>query len=197
MRRTRGISLPSIPISVRAASAARGAPGVAAFAPGVPEPDAPASAVLEQFQRERDDERAALNHALAALHSGLEQISTLREEILKDAEAQLVELAVDIARKVLMQEIQAGRYAIDPIVQAALRQVPPRQDVTAHLHPEDWARCQMVRESSSNPAAGYIRFVADPGVPRAECLLETPEGIVQSAVDEHLERITDALRHVE
>ena len=72
----------------------------------------------------------------------------------------------------------------------------PRQTVVAHLHPDDWARCQMAREASAD-GAGRIRFVADPSVPRAECVLETSEGIVQAAVDDHLDGIGEALSGAE
>ena len=46
-------------------------------------------------------------------------------------------------------------------------------------------------------SGGNIRFVADPSVPRAECVLETTEGIVQSAIEQHIERIADALQNAE
>jgi hypothetical protein len=35
------------------------------------------------------------------------------------------------------------------------------------------------------------------GAARAECLLETPKGIVESLIDEHLERIGKALKTAE
>jgi len=188
------IKLPGKPLGVRvaaaadpAAASAQTAGAGAADPPDRPEPDQQLAA-----------ERAELSQARQALQDGLEKLQTLRAELIRQAEQQLVELALDIARTALMQEIQAGRYEIDPIVKAALQRVPPRQTVVAHLHPEDWARCQMARDSGGTAGppsrvAGEIHFVADPSVPRAECVLETPEGSVQSALDDHLDRIGEAL----
>lgn len=165
---------------------------------------------VREMQQDLTAERIRLVQAQKALAYGLKDLTRLREETVRQSEEQLLELALEIARKLLMQEIQAGRYEIDPIVKEALLHVPARQDVTVHLHPDDWATCQMAREEASrppasglggrpkgSPGAGRIQFVADPGVRRAECMLETSEGIVESAVEGHLANIAEALKNAE
>ena len=132
----------------------------------------------------------------AALVSGLKQVAELRDSVIKAAEQQIVQLAIDVARKVLMQEIQAGRYEIDPIVQAALAQVTSWQEVVVHLNPEDFARCRQAQENSQDDSSG-ARFVADPAVRRSECVLETAQGVVRSATEEHLREIASALQEPE
>ncbi len=124
----------------------------------------------------------------------MEKLSRLREKMIRESERQLVELALEIARKVLMQEVQAGRYEIDPIVKEALLHVRTRQDVLVRLHPDDWAACQTAREAEGSAGAGNVRFVADPSVRRAACLLETSEGMVESTMEANLENIAEALK---
>lgn len=149
---------------------------------------------LQAAQQSLDAERARLAQARKALAAGLGDLSRLREETIAAAEAQLLELALEIARKVLMQEIDGGRYEIDPIVREALLHVPARQEVVVHLHPDDWAACEIAREAGGAAGAGHVRFLADPGVRRAECLLESPQGMVVSAVEAHLQDIAEALK---
>ena len=139
-------------------------------------------------------EGGRLVQAHKALSEGLAELSRLRAQITKDCESQLLDLAVEIARKVLMQEIQAGRYEIEPIVKEVLRHVPNRQDVVVRLHPEDFAACGPAREAGGQEADAGVRFVADTSVPRAGCVLETPEGNVESAVEDHLDGIAEALK---
>ena len=115
--------------------------------------------------------------------------------MLAEAEPQLVRLAVDIAQKVLMQEIQAGHYEIDPIVTEAMKQVPARCEVVVHLHPDDHARCEAARQLGDD--AEGVRFVADPNVRPAECVLQTGEGVVESGVETNLARIGEALTGAE
>jgi flagellar biosynthesis/type III secretory pathway protein FliH len=104
-----------------------------------------------------------------------------------------VELAVNIARKVLMQEIQAGRYEIDPIVQEALNRVPARQEIVVRLNPADLAKCRQAASIQAQEDCPGVRFVADNSVQRAHCLLETPHGIVESAVESNLEAVAAAM----
>jgi len=146
---------------------------------------------LAAAQQQLQAERKKLAGAMAAIQDAAGQLRQLHADILAEGERQLADLAVQIARKVLMQEIQAGRYEIDPIVAEALRHVPARHEAVVHLHPDDHAACQMVGQLAGE--AEGIRFVADPNVPRAECAIETPEGVVEAAIESHLSQIARAL----
>jgi flagellar biosynthesis/type III secretory pathway protein FliH len=66
------------------------------------------------------------------------------------------------------------------------------------LNPEDLAHCRKAQQQDEQGGALVgIKFVADPNVGRAECLLESPKGIIKSLIDENLERIGKALRKAE
>lgn len=159
--------------------------------PAKPADDA---AVVEMRQR-LEAERAGLDQARRALASGAAQLAQMESDLVRQAEGQVLELALEIAAKVLMQEIRADRYEIDPIVKEALRHAPTRREVVVRLHPDDLARCG---QGSSPPAeSGDVQLVADPSVPRAGCVVETPEGVVESALDAHLATLGEALRGLE
>lgn len=181
------VELPHPPTAVRVIPGPAGGDNRAAGSP-----DAPDNGALQSDQAALETERAELARARQTLERAAAQVAGLEPKILADAEQHLLDLAIEIARKVLMQEIQAGRYEIDPIVTEALLHVPARQVVVAHLHPDDWARCQRASDGSGD-GAGTVRFVADASVPRAACVLETPQGVVQSVVEDHLERIAEDL----
>ncbi len=157
---------------------------------------AQADLIRQQATEEMQALRDELAQTRSALESGLEQLGELREQILVEAESQLLDLALDIARKVLCQEIKAGRYDIQPIVEEALAKMPSRRDVVVHLSPEDWAHLEMAHEGNAIPG-GNVRFKADPSVKRAECILETGEGVVDASIDEQLDEISDALKEQE
>jgi flagellar assembly protein FliH len=150
-----------------------------------------ATARLAEEQRATQAEGASLVSARQALTHAAQQVEGFRAELLAEAEGQLLTLAVEIARKVLMQEIQAERYQIDPIVAEALRRVPSHGGVVVHLNPGDCSRCQAAVKQEGD--GQQVRFVADVNVQPAECLLETPEGIVESSVEGHLAAIAEGL----
>jgi len=155
-----------------------------------PAPDAQAARLYEQLQAER----AELARAREALAAGAARLAGLEGELIRQAQQQVLELALEIAARVLSQEIRAARHEIEPIVAEAMRRVPSRRDVVVHLHPEDLARCTPPGEAIGADDEADVRFVADPAVPVAGCLIETPEGVVESDVAGNLQRLAEALR---
>ncbi len=147
-------------------------------------------------RRSREDldrDRAALQQARQALVAAAGEVTSMRGQIIADAEEQLLDLALGIARKVLMQEIHAERYELEPIVREALGHIPARQDVLVRLNPDDLRRCDV--ESLAGEDDG-IRFAPDPAVPPAGCVVETPQGIVESSPGGGLEDIEQTLKEV-
>jgi len=144
-----------------------------------------------QFAEELEVEQGKVQQACRAARSAAEALRRLREGLLAEAEEQLVALALDIARKVLMQEVAAGRYEIAPILAEALQHVPGQGEVVVHVNPEDHARCRETGQLADD--AGNVRFVADPKVRPAECLLETSEGTIESSMEANLARVGEAL----
>jgi len=163
-------------------------PGQAPPAPG----QAPIDAAAEA-QKEIEAERGRLAAAATALEQAAGQFAELQEQFIRTAEAQVVELALEVARKVLTQEVQAGRYEIDPIVREALSRVGPRVEVVVHLNGVDLERCGLVAQQAETTGPGSIRFLADPKIPPGGCLLQTAQGVVESSIDEHLDRVAEAL----
>ncbi len=156
-----------------------------------------AEAVVQDSQKVLEAEIAKARQARMALENALDQVGQLQAQLLKDAEQQLLQLSVDIAQKILAQEIQTQPYQIEPIVKKALQHAPPRTDVVVHLHPDDYAQCEMARQAEKNSQSGGITFLADPNVNRAECVLETSQGTVESRIDAHLETIVEAFKNPE
>lgn len=150
----------------------------------------PAPDLAKLMEKERND----LKLAAMALQSGVQRLQRMQQEMLAQSEEQLRDLAISIAEKVLMQEIQAERYRIDPIVQEALKRLSARSDLVVRMHPEDLSRCEMAKSPQETAGAGDVRFVADPTVKRAECIVEAQEGYVVSSIETNLGALAQALR---
>jgi flagellar biosynthesis/type III secretory pathway protein FliH len=135
--------------------------------------------------------------ACQALNSVIAKLNQFCDTLFVEHKEEIAKLSVEIARKVLMQKIQDGDYEIESIVKEALKNAPTRQNVVVHLNPEDHILCQKAQEEEPSGALAGIKFVSDPDIGRAECMLESPKGIIESLIDEHLERIGKALKTVE
>jgi len=172
-------------------------PLAAVAAPGPEQSDRREGQARREMRERVDAELAELHSALAALAEAQAKFHDLQENFLREAEQQLLNLSIQIARKVLMQEIQAQRHEVDPIVREALSRIPARMDAVVHLHPDDLARCELACRDQQAPGAGSVRFLADPGVGRGECLVQTSHGTVESSIEGHLGEIAKALTESE
>jgi flagellar biosynthesis/type III secretory pathway protein FliH len=133
-----------------------------------------------------------LMQAAAALSTAAAKVAEFHESQLKQQNQQIAKLAVEIARKVLMWEADQGHYKIEAIVQEALKNAPSHENVVVRLNPADAAVCRNMQENTTEMFAG-IRITADANVKPAECVVETPRGIVESFIETHLQHIGEAL----
>lgn len=179
------IRLPHKIAAVRVAGAASSA-AAAGSAAGDADLQARAGALVDAQLRQ-------LGSAIDAVTQAAEELEAQRQQIIRKAEGQMVDLAVNIARKVLMQEIQAGRYDIDPIVREALASVQQRQGALVRLNPSDLERCELARQGDES---GTVKFVGDASIPPAHCTIETVQGQVVSTVEGHLQQVAEALKEL-
>ncbi len=132
-----------------------------------------------------------------ALEDAVTKINEFQKNLFESSKEQIAKLSVEIARKILMRKVQEGDYEIESIVKEALKNAPTHQDVVVHLNPEDHVQFQKVLQGDAGGALADIKFVSDPNIGRAECLLETPKGVIESLIEAHLERIGKALEKAE
>lgn len=154
-----------------------------------PAPTPPSAPPVEKAPPEPDDrQRGQFDLAWQAMRAAADRLDRLAKDLAERAEMQLLDLAVQIARKILQQDVQAGRHEIEPIVHAAMSKVSFRQDVVVHLNPKDWERCELVHPAEGQEMT-HVRFVSNPQVPPAGCIVETPEGLIESSIEQQLQEV--------
>jgi len=156
-----------------------------------------AGAVAQARTRDLEAERAALAQARQALERAAARVAGLHDAILAECEDRLLDLAIDIARKVIAQEVRAGRHDIEPIVRQALRLAPPRREVVVHLNPDDLAAAEKAGNGQAGGALAHLRLAADPSLGRGECIVETAEGTVEARIDDQLDHLRHTLKGTE
>ncbi len=144
-----------------------------------------------------ETQKQTLQQTCQVMEAAASQLSQTCQDLFDDHKDQIAKLAVEIARTVLMQKVFEGAYDIEAIVKEALRHAPTQNDVTIRVNPLDLADCCAAQAGDSKETLGHLQFVADPDVGRADCVLESPKGIIQSMIDEHLHRIGEALKKTE
>lgn len=157
-------------------------------APPCPLPiDAPRES--DALRRQRED-LAQLCQTVGTLAT---RLNDLHQHTVAQHRSDIAKLAVEIARKILTRQIDEGAYDIRAIIEEALKRAPTRQNLVVRVNPEDLATCQQFQKENPGSQFAELDLVADWSVDRANCLVETPKGIVKSFVEEHLTRIAEAL----
>jgi flagellar biosynthesis/type III secretory pathway protein FliH len=126
-----------------------------------------------------------------------DKLSRLYEETIANHHSEIARLAVEIARRILAQRVANDDYDIQLVVEEALKRAPTHQNVVVRVNPQDLTACQKLQQDNTDGPLAQLEFVADRSIARADCLVETPKGIVKSFVEQHLERIGEALMKVE
>jgi flagellar assembly protein FliH len=151
-----------------------------------------------EIPRERlEKQQAELTQLLATVHGIADGLRKLHEETLASNRVEIARLAMEIARKILQSKIGKGDYEIQAILEEALKQAPTRQNIVVHLNPEDLPRCQQLQQETPQGPLAELELVADWNIGRGECLVETPKGVIRSFLEEHLDRIREAIERAE
>ena len=137
------------------------------------------------------------SQACQTINGVVTKLNQFYEKVFAEQKEEIARLSVEIARKVLMQKVEDGDYKIASIIKEALNKAPTRQDIVVHLNPEDLTECQKALKEEPDDTLTDVKFVSDSNIGRAECLLESPKGIVESLINEHLDRISKALKKAE
>ena len=140
---------------------------------------------------------AELTAALEALAAVAQRFDGLAETLRSQLEDGLAALALAVARKILVAEVKGGNYDIIEIVNRVLEQVPSSDDVAVRVHPDDLAALEGAcgDDGRASERLRAMRWTGDPSLGRAECVVETPSGFVESLIETQLSVIDEEWRH--
>jgi flagellar assembly protein FliH len=167
-----------------------------------PEPVAPRVSTAE-IEREAfmkgyaNGERAGAEAAakrgeamLRRLAQTLDDLATLRGEMIRKTERQLVDLALAMTRRILHREVTLDRELLVTMARVAIDRLGERSSATIRLHPDDFAAVLAGRDGAADPG---LNVVADPNVSHGGCRVESDFGIIDVGVDAQLAELATAL----
>jgi len=125
-----------------------------------------------------------------ALAQALLATGSLREQIMHEAEEDLLKLSVLIARKVMMREFACDPGIMAGLVQSAVELASDGAEIVVRLNPEELAVVAGSREFEAlSGDKRRVTLKGDPAVGRAGCVVETVRGNIDAGVDAQLDEI--------
>jgi flagellar biosynthesis/type III secretory pathway protein FliH len=164
--------------------------GIQLSGPVIEDSEAGAEHILKQ---DLEAQKAVFLQACQALSGVIDKLNQFCGKLYVEHREEIARLSVEIARKILVQKVEKRDYEIESIIKEVLKNVPGSRDVIVHLNPEDLEKYQKAQKQEQNGVLAGIKLIPDPNIGRAECLLESPKGIIKSLIDDNLERIGKAL----
>ena len=128
---------------------------------------------------------------LRRLAQTIDEQRSLRGTLLRQTEGQMVQLALAIAKKVLRRETTFDQDLLVAMARVALDRVGDHGAATIRLNPEDYAHT--VQRHGDHWAGSRVTVIADPGVSRGGCLVESEFGFVDASVDAQFEQVAQAM----
>lgn len=119
-----------------------------------------------------------------------------KDAAIKEAEMELVNLAIDIAREVLDHEIATNEDVIVHLVNKAIKSYYSAGPVCIRVCEEDYSVLTERIGKIIEAAGENINFeiLKDDNVKKGMCLLETPNGIIDASIDKQMDKIAKELR---
>jgi flagellar assembly protein FliH len=151
------------------------------------EREAAERAVVEDRAAACDQPADEIEPLRARLSEAIEEVVMLREQIAAYAEREMVQLAVEIARKIVRREVTVDREIVVSLARVALGRLHNRALASVHLHPDDYEYVLAHRDRLGT--SNSVKLVEDPAVSRGGCLIETELGQVDARIEQQFSEI--------
>lgn len=146
-----------------------------------------------EWQRRMDEYIARQGQEAAQrLQSVLQTLDASLIDMQQRMAQQVLELACDIARQVVRQELSVNPNALLPVVREAVGMlVTEGRPATVRLNPVDMdAMAEPLREEVNAPG---VQWMADAAVPAGGCLVESAGTVVDGSLDKRWQRAIASL----
>lgn len=110
----------------------------------------------------------------------LTELQCLKTEIESKAEREMVELAIEMAKKIVQREITVDREVALTLARVALARLHSRSTTIIRLHPDDYAHAIAHREKLESD--GTVEIVEDRSVGLGGCLIKTDMGDIDARI---------------
>lgn len=137
-----------------------------------------------------DDVRSDVSFALTALHAAIEDLHRRDANGGEALSAEVVELALGVARAVIGREIATAADPGRDALVRALALAPERGDALVRLNPDDLATLGSIEDLAGGRR---IELISDATVARGDCVLNVGPARVDAQVGAALDRVRAVL----
>ena len=139
----------------------------------------------------RQSAEGQVREAVEKLAATVVEVAATRGDAIRRAEADIVRLSIEIARRILHRELSLDTSALEALIRAALEKLRSQEVYRVRVHPDQE---QLVRsclqQIGRDPA---IEVVSDASQPRGGAVFEIGRGSLDASVETQLREIEHGL----
>ena len=155
-------------------------------------------AYREGFEQGREEGwrkgEAELQETLRRFQRIIEELEGFRKRVLSEMEEGMLELVMEVSRKVIRRELLSDKEAVLRTLREAASKLTDGDRVKIYLSPDD---IEIVREHLAEILSHGLKGVelrADPHISPGGCFIETEFGHIDARVEGQLEAIEEGMR---
>ena len=120
------------------------------------------------------------------------------EKYLQSAENTILELAIEVAEKIINNKMKEDGQKFIPLVQNALKEVRKQREIQLHVNPVHYEMVVMEKEELLQlfPIKPSLFIFPDETIADNGCIIETANGRLDASVDTQLRMIKDKLLEI-
>ncbi|MDC4226344.1 MAG: FliH/SctL family protein [Candidatus Manganitrophus sp.] len=147
----------------------------------------------ERAGRELGLKQIEASHQLVARL--IEELQKVKPALLENAEKEILQIAVAVARRILRQEISHNPEHLLRVIRAVLQKMGQIESLVIRLHPHDLERLRKERNKVVELIGNvqWFRLEPDASLLQGECLVESNDQIVDLRIDSQLSVIEEEL----
>ena len=117
------------------------------------------------------------------------------KEIISSSEKKIVELSIAIAERLIRGQLDAAPETVTYIVRETMNILNGGEQIDLYVNPADLAACHSYGETLKGEYEEISRLevIADPGLPRGSCRIESESGVAEYLIDQEKEQLRETL----
>jgi len=149
----------------------------------------------EGIEKGRSQEQTRLRSESEALEIIVSEVLEERTRLLNSAGQALVDLVMEIARRVVRRALSCDSEVAMRVIQDTLGYVEGSQQIVIRVNPIDAENVQprMEEVRATLGTGAHMQLRADPAVARGGCRMDTPDLQFDATLEGHLDRFSVAL----
>ena len=145
----------------------------------------------EGFNKGKESAKEEFSPVLETTQQLVEELSIFRKEMYNKVEREMIEMVIALTKKVIHFEFSTRADAVQDMIRLAVQSVLDRESLVIKIHPTDKEYAEMFRPELHHMFSDIknITFLADSGMARGGCIVETNFGVIDARIEKLEEQI--------